>query len=572
MRRIIIAALFTFAAAAAGAQTLTEALSYSENNYVGTARSMALGNAMTALGGDLGSIGINPAGSAVAGYSQFTISPGVTLMSNNAGYSTRFDEDYANFSPTNKNRFAMPNAGFSLKLDTYRTSGLKNCTVAVLANTTNQYLNHFFGNGINGSTSLLGSFGVGASPYSPSQLLDFNNFYDTNIPWNYLMAYQSGMISEAYDEFGNPMVDAQGHNTYLGTTEAMYKLEDGGYDIRTAGALDQTSNVESIGSKTDLLINLGLNFNDNLYLGFNIGMPLISYRYNESFRETAVDPSLFEVEYQDGAIANFSHATYEYSQSSDISGAYAKIGVIWLPFNGLRLGAAVQTPTAFTIEDHWYVSGNTAFTHSAYNTSVTSPDNSYSYSLTTPWRFNVGAALTLGSLGLLSADFETIDYSSMRFSTVDGNRNYFSVENDINYYFSGRQYEGRFGAEFKLCPEFSVRAGYSFKTSGEYCAIDKNGDRYTSGAYLAYYDDFESGRNWFESKVADEALLNTFSAGVGYSSNGSFFADAAVSCTKYPVKYFSPYSDYITGGDTYLPEVANTRTLANVVLTLGWRF
>ena len=80
MRKIALAALLSFAAAAAGAQTLSEALTYGVNDYYGTARSIALGGAMTALGGDLGSVGINPAGSAVAPYSQFTISPGVTAF------------------------------------------------------------------------------------------------------------------------------------------------------------------------------------------------------------------------------------------------------------------------------------------------------------------------------------------------------------------------------------------------------------------------------------------------------------------------------------------------------------
>ena len=61
MRKIALAALLSFAAAAAGAQTLSEALTYGVNDYYGTARSIALGGAMTALGGDLGSVGINPA-------------------------------------------------------------------------------------------------------------------------------------------------------------------------------------------------------------------------------------------------------------------------------------------------------------------------------------------------------------------------------------------------------------------------------------------------------------------------------------------------------------------------------
>lgn len=71
MRKTAITILLSLASVAAGyAQTAYDALMFSENNYEGTARSVAMGNAFTALGGDLGAVTINPAGSAVANYSQ----------------------------------------------------------------------------------------------------------------------------------------------------------------------------------------------------------------------------------------------------------------------------------------------------------------------------------------------------------------------------------------------------------------------------------------------------------------------------------------------------------------------
>ena len=65
MKKILFAAAFLAMTVSSGAQSVYDAITFSQNQYYGTARSMALGNAMTALGGDLGSIGINPAGSAV---------------------------------------------------------------------------------------------------------------------------------------------------------------------------------------------------------------------------------------------------------------------------------------------------------------------------------------------------------------------------------------------------------------------------------------------------------------------------------------------------------------------------
>ena len=84
MRKTFITILLTMAGAVGYAQNAYDGLLFSENNYEGTARSVAMGNAFTALGGDLGSITINPAGSAVAGYSQFTITPGLTIASSTA--------------------------------------------------------------------------------------------------------------------------------------------------------------------------------------------------------------------------------------------------------------------------------------------------------------------------------------------------------------------------------------------------------------------------------------------------------------------------------------------------------
>ena len=529
---------------------------------------------MTALGGDLGSIGINPAGSAVSPFSQFTISPGVTIMSNTSGYSTFYDEDYTNYQKYRNSKFNIPNIGMTMNFDTsYSGGSLKNFTLGFVSNATSHFYNDFAGTGINEMTSLLGSFAAGASPYTPSELINKNNYFNSNIPWNYLAAYQGGMIAEAFDEYGQPMVDADGNYTYLGATEGMYRMSDGSYDIRTQGPLRQTSRVQTYGAKYDILMNLGLNFNDRFFLGFNIGMPVATYHYSENFVEAAVDPSQFEIEYADGAVANFSSAKYNYHQTSDVAGIYTKIGFIWLPFGGLRIGAAVQTPTLLTVEDHWDVDTYTGFTQLGYDTSAYSPSNEYIYTLTTPWRFNAGLAYTFGRFGLVSADFEMADYSRMSFHDPDHNYgDDFYVENSINRNFAGKACNWRFGAEFKPVPAFSIRAGYALQTSSQYYCYDKDGIKYTAGGYVNYFDEFDHDYNWFTSKEAFSDIVSTYSCGLGYSSNGSFFADLAYRHTAYPSAYFNPYSDYITGGDDYLPEVVQTRTLAEVVLTLGWRF
>ena len=123
--------------AAASAQNMYDAINLSRNVYFGTARSMALSNAVTALGGDLGTVGINPAGSAVASYGQLTITPGLMISSVASQYSAG---NQFNGTTSYMRKAVMPNWGVSANFSTGRSRGLKSFVVAVTSNYTNQYL------------------------------------------------------------------------------------------------------------------------------------------------------------------------------------------------------------------------------------------------------------------------------------------------------------------------------------------------------------------------------------------------------------------------------------------------
>ena len=122
---IILAAMSAFG----HAQTASDAILFSSTDYEGTARTMAMGNAFTALGGDLGSISINPAGSAVAKYSQITLTPSLTLsISRTQGVSPYQDGSLPYFERNMKNTavgFGLPNIGATCNLNTHRTSDRK---------------------------------------------------------------------------------------------------------------------------------------------------------------------------------------------------------------------------------------------------------------------------------------------------------------------------------------------------------------------------------------------------------------------------------------------------------------
>ena len=139
-------------AAVSYAQTAYDALLFSENNYEGTARSVAMGNAFTALGGDLGSISINPAGSAVAGYSQFTITPGLTFSTSSAQGVSPYENGslpyFERKMRSSMTEFNLPNIGITINWETNRTSGLKNLTFGFVANKAASFDQDVYANGM----------------------------------------------------------------------------------------------------------------------------------------------------------------------------------------------------------------------------------------------------------------------------------------------------------------------------------------------------------------------------------------------------------------------------------------
>jgi hypothetical protein len=567
MKKTIITALMSLTVVAASAQTMYDGLTFSQNNYYGTARSIGMGNAMTAVGGDLGSIGINPAGSAVAGYSQFTITPNLTISSMNASYSAYpvgGADKFTNETNKNLTRFSMPNLGLTFSWDTGNRSGLKSVTYGFIVNGTNNYTGKMLGGGRNDKTSYISSMAVAADGYDIDFLNGYrdsqggsidtwdNAYYNPDdrgsyAPWNVIANAQAGSISN-YGSTSDPSY----YWRYIGATEGYENTgetdEDGNciYNIYLPGALNQSYGRKVTGSKYDAMLNLGLNFGDTFFVGANLGITSLNYNYDEYFKEAAEDPSAFGIDFGDGKTTCFSDYRTRYSYTADGNGVYGKFGFLWRPAGGIRVGAAIQTPTIMEINERWIQDVNVNYTNSQYNGSAQTPEGSYSYRLRSPYRFNAGAAFTFAGMALVSADYEMTDYSTMKFMSKDGgwDSTYDTLNDEIRDCM-GVSHMIRIGAEFKPTPEFAVRAGYNFTTTPEYvsegCITTKLNDR-----------------------------INAFSVGLGYSSNGSFFADIAARLMLLADEYVSPYANYLSDLDS--PLILNKRDIYSVTATFGWRF
>ena len=557
MKRIFIcSALLLALAAPLGAQSLEDAYRFGGLDYTGTARSMALGGAMGAVGCDLGSIGINPAGSAVAGYSQVTLTPGLSLAGAKSSYALTPSDAYGPAQSRNRSTFALPNLGISARYDSYLGTALKSFTVAFVVNSTYDYSSVSSGSGINNRTSKFAELADAAAGI-PKDYLGTNSFYNDSNYYNYwdvAMAYEVGLIN------------SYGDSDYVGCSEVLTDL--GAHHV--PGDLLQSSSRTVSGSKNDILMNMAFNFSDSFYLGINLGLPVINYSSAEVFSEISRVPEDFPVvlNYENGTQQStyFNNASYQYNYWASGTGIYAKFGAIWLPAAGLRLGFAYQTPTAFEIQESWVHSGSVGYTN-GMKSSGSGRTGSYSYSYTAPQVFDFSAACTFGRFGLLSVDYTLADYTHIKFKDSYYSDS-FDFTNTAMRAFSGYSHNLRVGAEVNLSQDFALRAGYSIRTSPEKYYYDAEGDH--SIGFADYNDDYYLGRENLPGKSYYYGdFTDSFSAGLGYNPAGSFFADFAVRLTRYPESYYQPYYGY-AGMDT--PQIHIASRLLNAALTVGWRF
>jgi len=573
MKKTLFIVICAALAVPAAAQSWDQAQKFSENIYGGTARSMAMGNALTAVGGDLGSIGINPAGGAVAGYSQFTITPSLSISATKAqGYSADGldpiglgDRVSSGFT-----RFKMPNVGFTINMNTGRKHGLKRMTFGFVANSTNDFTYKTNASGtLFGTHSYSGSLASLANGYTQDVLSGswFAEGYGKQPDWSAMAGFRSGIL------------DNIGGTDYLGLTDVMV-----GGRPEAAAALFQKYGLQTKGYKQDMVVNFSANFNDKFYIGANLGFTAMSYGEVEYWEEMPDDPQTFpKIEYDGGAtVATFNSVFAQRRYDVSGSGIYFKVGMLWRPVAGLRLGAAIQTPTMMDMTGRcqWYAESNLT---GIYFSPSKSEEDEWIYSLRMPWRWNVGAAYSFGSFAVVSLDYEMTDYSSAKyrgrsdFGYSDGG---WGDQNADIKDALGVGHNLRAGLEFKPTPELAMRVGYNYLSGSQRnWLVWDNADPANPVLYLEPLTSAE--------KRAQSSHLVSF--GTGYSF-GSFFTDFAVRMRFMPTMYYTPYHHYESGATVYdkiaadyiekatgeiekvVPEIVVKATGIDVLLTLGWRF
>lgn len=557
MKKYIAIFLMVAAVLPAAAQNWQDAYLFSENIYSGTARTVGMGNAVTAIGGDPGSLVFNPAGSAVAAYSQFSITPGLTFSVASAlGTVPLYSSDlfaqpvgFGDLVQTGFMRGKMPNLSFISSFDTGKRHGLKRYAFGFTVNATNNYTSRFNAAGVNMDNSFAGSLASSADGFSPEIMGKEDWFYSgdaSRMPaWIDMVGYRSGMISGVSNMDG----------AYIALTETM----DQNGNFYLTAPIYQKYGQQSTGYKSDFIFNFALDFSDSFYLGANLGVTNLKYNQVRYWQESPANESEYPtIAYSDGSTARFNSLLMQHNYRSAGTGMYLKVGFIWRPVSSVRLGAAVQTPTVMRITERYGYKGQVTLSGVA-SPSASSPEDEWSYMLRSPLRVNAGLAFTIGSLAVLSADYEMANYGNCRFSSYSEGVEAFSFTDSS---FSGANQEIqevlgishmlRAGVEVKMTPLVSLRAGYNLTTNAErdYATL----------------------------------LKHIFSLGAGYASaNSPFYVDAAVRLRTTPNQYYVPYEYYVAPDPsrywekevwdgTLTPEIEVKSCFVDALVTFGWRF
>lgn len=438
---------------------------YSSNTINGTAKYNSMAGSIGALGGDISSANVNPAGIGVFITNDLNLTLGV--------HSNKNTSAFAGQSLINKIN----------NTDIINTGGLLTFNLNELSSNWK-----FINVGVNYSTRSLDNY-VNTAGNSNIKIVD-----DFSLP-NQVINY-----------------------TYLGH----------GYD--------------RYGDQSKMNIAVGANYDNRLYFGAGLN-------FQTSFLRQ-FDSATFRSDYDNTSLTyNKQYTGFEESAN----GFSANIGVIAKLSNQIRVGAALETPTWWSLDR--------AF--SAYNFNQDDKTFGEDRKLVTPMKATISAAFVPSKNLAINVDF--IQGVTKPKYTVYGD-----AEKELNDFFSDsykNSSEVRVGAEYRISA-FRVRGGYAYQ-----------GNNFDNTSLLAYNDNGSTSKQSFSNLLMGKR--NTIGAGLGYDFK-AFYIDA--SYQSITSEYSSPFlqgnvdynSGYFNGGfdvnsDAYaVSKVKNKRD--NFFVTVGWKF
>lgn len=396
----------------AQSQGVTDAVRWSYTNPGGTARTLGVGGAFGAMGGDFSVININPAGLGTYKMSEFTFSPSLTIGKTNSFLVV----DPNNTSSDKQNKVSIDNVGAVFHS---KKSGSFAIGYSKISN-----LNKSFSYSGRAAGSITHRFAERANNKSLNELDDFEAY----------PAYFVGAIFDANEDLN-------------------YES-----DVSLLDELEKSQIVNQEGYINEFSLGWGKNFNEKYQLGISMGIPFVSFEELKQYTEN--DPT--EV------VPIFNKLHYNEYLNTSGAGVNFKAGFIVTPVKFLRIGGAFHSPTYFTLNDDYYTSIDYSYELDRnYFFDTISPDGSFKYKLNTPAKLvgSIGTLLDFGKVkGFINGDVEWIDYNNNAFdfaaySSDPSEKLYTNEVNAEIEKYLGSVLNYRIGAEFAYS-NIRLRAGF----------------------------------------------------------------------------------------------------------------
>lgn len=450
MKKQLLYTAFILSAFMANAQepNPATALRYAIDNTLGTARFRGMSGAFGAVGGDLSSLNVNPAGSAF-----FNSNTAGGTLSN---YNTRNNSSYFGGTATDNSGTLDFNqlGGALVFLNTKENSDWKKFTLAINYENTNDFENNIFSRGTNPNRSISEYFtafangfnGLGGITLGTLQDADYGEL--TFIDQQAWLGYQSYIFSPVDPTNTNdPNITSYNSNAPAG------------------GNFYQENVVSSSGYNGKLAFNVSSSYKDKLYLGINLNVHFTDFIQTSSVYESNSGPNNLNSATLRSVIFNNEMHTYG-------SGFSLNLGAIAKVTKDFRLGLGYESPTWYSLTDELSQSISTTFrtgpNDNPANTESSSGINPNliniypTYKIQTPGKVTGSMAYLFGKKGLISFDYSLKDYSATKFKP-ENDRYYSSVNAKMAETLTTAS-EFRVGLEYRI-KQISLRGGYRFEES-----------------------------------------------------------------------------------------------------------
>lgn len=571
------------------AQSAVDGYRISQPDLKGTARFMSMGGAFGALGGDLSTLSQNPAGIGVYRSNDVGVTVNLDLQSSTSeSQGQKFSADQTKFLLNNIGgvftmrlpSVTVPNLNIGF---TYNKGASFNRQYSGIIPTLNTSLSNYIAGVCNGEqltagdvTTLYGNNGgISFDPYNP-------NDGGYGAPWISILGYDSYLVSPSDDTANAEWYGQWGTGT---SGRGQFNVvEKGSFDEFNIAFGGNIMNVVYWGMDFDIV---NFNYTLNSIWGEQLDNAYVADRNNITTRTTA-----------DWTLGNY--------YNIHGSGFNYKLGVILKPIQELRIGVAFHTPTWMNLSETFGGDVNYAYGNGENGQALTNQGR-YGYNdlcFRTPWKFLGSIAGVIGSSFILSADYEYTPYNQMKFSDAgsygissgwddgwyddgwyDGpywapaqkaqsapskanvtqkpagffeEDTYYWTNSDIKTMYKAT-HTFRLGAEYRVTPAFSVRAGYSHVTSPvDKKVADDKVTVFTSGTLPNYRIDNHT---------------NYITCGLGYRYQ-KFYVDLAYVYKNMNSTYhaFTPDVDADNGISIPSPQAKLSLNNSQVVLSAGFRF